>query len=76
MKIYEISGSVTGCDGSSLFNWHFAPTKAKAQAILKEIREDDPDTDMTISEWEIKPTRDGIATALQDLIDQTCLNEG
>lgn len=76
MKIYEISGSVDAADGGTMINWYFAPTKTGARAILQEIKENCPDTDCEISEWEIKPTKAGIAQALQDLVDQTCLNEG
>ena len=71
-----VDGFLSGSDGSTAFNWYFAPTKAGAKAIIREIKEFDPETDLTISEWEIEPTRAGIAQALNDLIDQTCLNEG
>lgn len=76
MKIYEVSGTVHSASGSGVFSWYFAPTKTGARAIIQEIKQDDPETDVSIKEWDIKPTKAGIAEALNDLVDQTCLNEG
>ena len=74
MKIYL----VTAYD--SAYCWYFCATKKEAIALRRTLREnyaesDYPDAQIEIEPMEIAPTRKGVADALQDFVDMTCVNE-
>jgi hypothetical protein len=76
VKVYCISGSTAGGnDGATGLHVAYRATKREAEAYLRDLRKDDPDTDCDIEPTEIGPGRQGIVDALNDLIAWTCLNE-
>jgi hypothetical protein len=73
MKIWQ----VTVYDNAYAF--YFKPTKKEADAYAKELRQQYADADdeatIEVEPFELSPTREGIAHALQGFVDYTCMNE-
>lgn len=58
--------------------WHFATKReaeAKRRELLRDLREIFDHPTCEIDAVEVKPTRAGIAEALNDFVSLTCLNE-
>lgn len=60
--------------------WYHFGTKKEADAEARKFRRDladdgFDDASVEVEAVEVQPTRVGIAAALQDFVDQTCINE-
>jgi hypothetical protein len=55
--------------------FYFKPTKREADALAKQLREDDPEASIDVEPYDFPATRVGIANAFQGFVDYTCMNE-
>jgi hypothetical protein len=77
MKIYLITDML-----QRGMTWEFRTTRKLAEAYVADrLAEHEPFGDRgssalpEISTWDVRPTRDGITTALNDFVSLICLNE-
>jgi len=77
MKVWEVSVN------TDMMRFYFFPKKKEAEAFVrvqrKELKDEGFDVDthtFDISSWDIQPNAEGMARALNGLIEYTCFNEG
>lgn len=71
MRLYRVSVH------TEAFRWYHFATRREADAFVREQRDDLEGETFTIETdvFDVKPTRAGIAEALDDFVSLTCTNE-